>query len=33
VTYVWFDALYNYVTVTTPEWQGKECSKAPKLEK
>jgi len=32
VTYVWFDALYNYVTVTTPEWQEKECSKAPKLE-
>ncbi len=21
VTYVWFDALYNYVTVTTPEWE------------
>ena len=23
VTYVWFDALYNYVTVTTSEWQKK----------
>jgi methionyl-tRNA synthetase len=31
VTYVWFDALYNYVTVTTPEWEGKE-SKTPKLD-
>ena len=25
VTYVWFDALYNYVTVTTPEWQNKNA--------
>jgi len=32
VTYVWYDALFNYVTVTTPEWEEKECSKAPKLE-
>jgi len=32
VTYVWYDALFNYVTVTTPKWQEKECSKAPKLE-
>ena len=31
VTYVWFDALFNYVTVTTPEWEEKN-SKAPKLE-
>jgi len=30
VTYVWYDALYNYVTVTTPEWEAKECSKSPK---
>ena len=30
VTYVWYDALYNYVTVTTPEWEQKECSKSPK---
>ena len=29
VSYVWFDALFNYVTVTTPEWSEKECSKAP----
>lgn len=31
VSYVWFDALFNYVTVTTPKWEEKECSKAPKL--
>ena len=31
VTYVWYDALFNYVTVTTPEWEEKN-SKAPKLE-
>ena len=30
VTYVWFDALFNYVTVTTPEWE--KNSKALKLE-
>ncbi len=28
VTYVWYDALYNYVTVTTPEWEEKKCSKS-----
>ncbi len=33
VSYVWYDALFNYVTVTTDDWQDKECSKAPKLEK
>ncbi len=32
VTYVWYDALFNYVTVTTTEWEEKKCSKAPKLE-
>ena len=31
VTYVWYDALFNYVTVTTPQWEEK-YSKAPKLE-
>ncbi len=31
VTYVWYDALFNYVTVATSEWEEK-YSKAPKLE-
>ena len=30
VSYVWYDALFNYVTVTTPEWEEKQCSKCPK---
>jgi len=30
VTYVWFDALFNYVTVTTKGWEEKKCSKCPK---
>jgi len=30
VSYVWYDALFNYVTVTTSEWEEKKCSKCPK---
>ena len=30
VSYVWYDALFNYVTVTTPQWEEKQCSKCPK---
>ena len=30
VSYVWYDALFNYVTVTTPDWEEKQCSKCPK---